>query len=152
MRGQEYHTEGTEWPWRIFTLVFNNRLFGDIVGTQFLKICSALRVAQTGKKKKKVRKESQNSRSTRQLHDTGVKCGLILGPIMQIIPKEKKKAVCHCTGPCFYLNNNTVPFSHLCSNKTNLKWNNYKKQPTGWLKATMYVRIYISKAYHKSRD
>lgn len=56
MRGQEYHTEGTEWPWRIFTLVFNNRLFGDIVGTQFLKICSALRVAQTGKKKKKGKK------------------------------------------------------------------------------------------------
>lgn len=52
MRGQEYHTEGTDWPWRILTLVFN-KLFSDIVGTRFLKICSALRVPQTGKKKKK---------------------------------------------------------------------------------------------------
>lgn len=107
MRGQEYHMEGTEWPWRIFTLVFN-KLFSDIVGTRFLKICSALRVPQTGKKKKKVIKENQNGRSTRQIHDTGKKCGLILGPNMQIIPKEKKQAVCHCTGPRFYLSNNTA--------------------------------------------
>lgn len=99
MGGKEYHTDGTEWPWRIFTLAFNEKLWGDIVGAQFLKICSALRVPQL---ENTVIKEKQNSRSTtREPHDTVMKCVTDSRTHVDYSQREKESGIIIVQGLAF---------------------------------------------------